>query len=297
MAKKVQRVAGFVAQLRREVQLISSVPLLYPGLEESVSLLDLLHQHGHLADELDPLQVESIEHTSIASAFVQLGYPWLQTDNAWRLPQQLECPEGVITGMLANNALTRGTFRSATAIEPVDIIDVYPALSQHEIYNTHSDPGDETSSTALLDRVSIFSPTIDGIRLLSDVTTSNNNAYREASVSRLTALIIRASRLLGEEYIFETNGEGLWSRIKGHLTEMLGLLFQLGAFRGESTDQAFHVFCDRSTMTQNDLDAGRVIAQIQFLPTVSIETINVILNLVKTQGPAVSSIGIQEAYV
>ncbi len=227
---------------------------------------------------------------------MQLGYPWLQTDNAWRLPQQLECPEGVMIGMLANNALTRGTFRSVSAIEPANIIDVYPSLGQHEIYNIHSDPEEETDSAALVDRVSIFSPTIDGIRLLSDVSTSNNSAYMAASVSRLTALIIRASRLLGEEYIFETNGERLWNRIKEHLTEMLGILFQLGAFRGESTEQAFQVYCDRNTMTQNDLDAGRVVAQIQFLPTVSIETIDIILNLVKTQGTAVSTIGIQEAY-
>ena len=294
--KKLQRIAGFVAQLRREVQLIASIPLLYPSLEESVSLLDLLHHHGLLTDELDPLQLENKKHTSIASAFVQLGYPWLQTDNAWRLPQQLECPEGAMIGMLANNALTRGTFHSATAIEPANIIDVYPSLGQHEIYNIHSAPEEETDSAALIDRVSIFSPTIDGIHLLSDVTTSNNSAYMAASVSRLTALIIRAARLLGEEYIFETNGERLWNRIKGHLTEMMGLLFQLGAFRGESTEQAFQVQCDRSTMTQNDLDAGRVIAQIQFLPTVSIETINIMLNLVKTQGTAVSTIGIQEAY-
>ena len=294
--EKLQRVAGFVAQLRREVQLIASIPLLHPALEESVSLLDLLHQHGLLAGELDPFQIESSGHTSIASAFVQLAYPWLQTDNAWRLPQQLECPEGVMIGMLANNALTRGTFRSASAIEPTNIIGVYPSLGQHEIYNSHSDSGAETDSGALVDRVSIFSPTIDGIHLLSDVSTSNNSAYMMASVSRLTALIIRAARLVGEEYIFETNGERLWNRIKGHLTEMLGILFQLGAFRGESTDQAFQVQCDRSTMTQNDLDAGRVVAQIQFLPTVSIETINIILNLVKTQGTAASSIGM-EAYV
>ena len=285
-----------MAQLRREVNLIASIPLLQPALDESVSLLDLLQQHGLLAGELDPFQIESSGHTSIASAFVQLAYPWLQTDNAWRLPQQLECPEGVMIGMLANNALTRGTFRSASAIEPTNIIGVYPSLGQHEIYNSHSDSGAETDSGALVDRVSIFSPTIDGIHLLSDVSTSNNSAYMMASVSRLTALIIRAARLVGEEYIFETNGERLWNRIKGHLTEMLGILFQLGAFRGESTDQAFQVQCDRSTMTQNDLDAGRVVAQIQFLPTVSIETINIILNLVKTQGTAASSIGM-EAYV
>ena len=35
--------------------------------------------------------------------------------------------------------------------------------------------------------------------------------------------------------------------------------FQRGAFVGNKPEQAFWVKCDRSTMTQNDLDNGRLI--------------------------------------
>jgi phage tail sheath protein FI len=36
---------------------------------------------------------------------------------------------------------------------------------------------------------------------------------------------------------------------------------------GSSPDQAFFVKCDRSTMTQNDIDNGRLIAVIGVAPT------------------------------
>ena len=39
-----------------------------------------------------------------------------------------------------------------------------------------------------------------------------------------------------------------------------------GALLGETPERAFFVRCDRSTMTQNDLDNGRLICQIGLAP-------------------------------
>jgi len=52
-----------------------------------------------------------------------------------------------------------------------------------------------------------------------------------------------------------------------------------GGLGGATPDEAFEVRCDRSTMSQNDLDAGRLIARITVLPVAAIERITVVLAL------------------
>ena len=55
---------------------------------------------------------------NISSAFLQLAYPWLKTSGSGILLESLEAPDGVLTGLLARNALVNGTFTSATKVTP-----------------------------------------------------------------------------------------------------------------------------------------------------------------------------------
>jgi phage tail sheath protein FI len=130
---------------------------------------------------------------------------------------------------------------------------------------------------ALHERVSIFGNTPAGLLLLSDVTTSLDESYRPASVNRLVSLVVRAARIVGEESVFEPSGERLWVELRERLSTLLLQLYRAGALRGANAAEAFSVRCDRSTTSQNDLDAGRVIAEIGIAPTAPIETIRVVL--------------------
>ena len=65
---------------------------------------------------------------------------------------------------------------------------------------------------------------------------------------------------------FEPNGEQLWSNVRRVIEDFLLNEFQRGAFVGNKPEQAYWVKCDRSTMTQNDLDNGRLICLIGFAP-------------------------------
>jgi phage tail sheath protein FI len=55
--------------------------------------------------------------------------------------------------------------------------------------------------------------------------------------------------------------------------------WRVGALAGATPLEAFSVRCDRSTMTQNDLDNGRLVTEITVLPAHSIERITVVLAL------------------
>ncbi|MEL7226209.1 MAG: hypothetical protein AAGL17_15540, partial [Cyanobacteria bacterium J06576_12] len=135
------------------------------------------------------------------------------------------------------------------------------------------------NNKSLLERVSLFGPTPTGVQLLSDVTTSLDETVRPASVHRLIGVVIRAAQQLEQAHLFEPSGPHLWSQLTESLRSLMNQLFVAGALRGQTAEQAFEVRCDRSTMTQADLDNGRLIARIEFAPTLPVERITVTLTL------------------
>jgi phage tail sheath protein FI len=75
------------------------------------------------------------------------------------------------------------------------------------------------------------------------------------------------------------SGETMWAVVRDNLNALLSALHQAGALRGASAADAFQVRCDRTTMTQADVDAGRVIADVRFAAAAPVEQIRVVLAL------------------
>jgi phage tail sheath protein FI len=62
--------------------------------------------------------------------------------------------------------------------------------------------------------------------------------------------------------VFEPNDEPLWAKVRTAVGDFLDGLWRSGALPGRTPDEAYFVRCDRSTMTQNDLDNGRLIVEV-----------------------------------
>jgi phage tail sheath protein FI len=62
--------------------------------------------------------------------------------------------------------------------------------------------------------------------------------------------------------VFENNGPSLWARVTDSIDSFLNNEFAEGNLLGTSPSDAYFVRCDRTTMTQNDLDNGRLICLI-----------------------------------
>jgi phage tail sheath protein FI len=67
-----------------------------------------------------------------------------------------------------------------------------------------------------------------------------------------------------------------------------------GALDGDSPSDAFSVRCDRSTMTQNDLDNGRIVVSLTFTAAALVETITVTL-AIEASGTSVQAIAASSA--
>jgi len=289
-AQVIHRLAQFLARYRPDVQLIAAIPLPDEAEAGLHDLLKIMHRESWLSGSLET------NNKSIASAFVQLCYPWLRTAGSEQLPQRLEPADASLAGMLARNAISRGAYRVVSGLGQNDIRDLYPKLSQADIFALNDKAAlDASPEAALIERVSLFGNTPDAIAVLSDVTTSNSTAHRPANVNRIISMVRRTAQRAGESFAFEANGERLWAAIAQRLNDVLRLLFDLGALRGKQPEDAYFVRCDRSTMSQQDLDAGRVIAQIHFEPAASIESIQVILAMQQNGAVSLQAVGRERA--
>ena len=55
----------------------------------------------------------------------------------------------------------------------------------------------------------------------------------------------------------------------------MAVLFRAGAFVGARQDDAYFVRCDRTTMTQDDIQNGRLVVLVGFAPVVPAEFVTV----------------------
>ncbi len=66
--------------------------------------------------------------------------------------------------------------------------------------------------------------------------------------------------------VFENNGAQLWARVHSSVTDFLMNEWRSGKLQGAKPEDAFFVRCDSTTMTQNDLDNGRLVVVVGVAP-------------------------------
>ena len=97
-------------------------------------------------------------------------------------------------------------------------------------------------------------------------TMSSDPEWKYVPVRRLTMMIEKSIRQGAQWTVFEPNAEPLWSSVRASVEAFFNSLFRSGAFAGSSANEAYFVRCDRTTMTQTDINAGRVIVHAGFAP-------------------------------
>ena len=105
-----------------------------------------------------------------------------------------------------------------------------------------------------------------GIRVWGARCISSDNERKYVNVTRLL-IFIEASVDNGLQWVvFEPNAEALWARVRRAVINFLTTVWRNGALEGTTVDQAFFVKCDRTTMTRDDIDNGRLICVIGIAP-------------------------------
>jgi phage tail sheath protein FI len=101
-----------------------------------------------------------------------------------------------------------------------------------------------------------------GYRVWGARTVSSDPEWRYVNVRRYFNYVSSSIDRGTQWAVFEPNNEALWANIRDTISSFLYTEWVSGALLGSNEQEAFFVRCDRSTMTQSDLDSGRLICLI-----------------------------------
>ena len=101
-----------------------------------------------------------------------------------------------------------------------------------------------------------------GYRVWGARTASSDSEFKYVNVRRYLIYLEHSIDNSTQWAVFENNGPALWARVKDSIDSFLNNEFVEGRLLGTSPSTAYFVRCDRTTMTQNDLDNGRMVCLI-----------------------------------
>lgn len=97
-----------------------------------------------------------------------------------------------------------------------------------------------------------------GHRVWGARTLSSDPEWRYINVRRYAIYLERSIRKGLQWVVFEPNAEPLWRAIRATLDTFLNSEWRQGVLQGEKPGDAYFVQVDRRTMTQEDIDLGRL---------------------------------------
>jgi len=182
-------------------------------------------------------------------------YPWIKVTDPVNNEIKIIPPGGHIVGIYARTDDERGVYnapanevvKGAVGIEFTITKGVQNILNPRGVNCLRVFPG-------------------RGILVWGARTLSINRLWQYIAIRRLFNYIEESIKRGTQWVVFEPNDEKLWARVRATITQFLTRVWKDGALMGTKPEEAFFVKCDRTTMTQDDIDNGRLICTIGIAP-------------------------------
>ncbi len=168
-------------------------------------------------------------------------------------------PSGHISGIYARVDETRGVWK-APANEVIGGIDSI------EILLNKGDQDELNQEPVNINALRDFTAHNRGLRVYGARCITSDPEWKYINVRRLFIFLERSLDVGTQWAVFEPNDEKLWARLGQSVSAFLTTLWQQGGLMGTKADQAFFVKCDRTTMSQDDIDNGRLIMIVGVAP-------------------------------
>jgi phage tail sheath protein FI len=111
-----------------------------------------------------------------------------------------------------------------------------------------------------------FRPNNRALRVWGARCITSDNEFKYVNVRRLLIFLEDSIDRGLQWVVFEPNAEPLWASVRRSVSNFLTTVWRNGALEGASPDQGFFVKCDRTTMTRDDIDNGRLVCVIGVAP-------------------------------
>ena len=227
---------------------------------QSRSVIGLLISHAHRMRYRIAV-IDSAKGQTIAevralralydSSHAAFYYPWVRIIDPVTQQENHYPPSGFVAGIYARNDVERAVYK-APANEVVNLAIGFETLlnkGQQEVLNPEG-----------VNCFRFFEGR--GMRLWGARTMSSDPEWKYVNLRRYFAYLERSIDKGTQWAVFEPNGELLWANVRRTVADFLLNEWQNGALLGDKPEKAYFVKCDRSTMSQNDLDNGRLICLV-----------------------------------
>jgi uncharacterized protein len=209
--------------------------------------------------------------------YAALYHPWLLIPSKYPLvagavEEYAIPPSGHMLGIYARTDIERGVHKAPANEVVRGIMGLRRTLNKehHDILNPYP---------VNINVIRDFRPNNRGIRIFGGRVITSDSDWKYVNVRRLL-IFIEASVDRGLQWVvFEPNAEPLWARVRRAIVNFLTLVWRNGALEGTKPEEAFFVRCDRTTMTQTDIDSGRLILQVGVAPVKPAEFVIVRIGL------------------
>jgi hypothetical protein len=205
------------------------------------------------------------------SKYAAYYYPWIKVMDPLTQKPKLVPPGGHVAGVYARSDIERGVHKAPAneVVKGVSGLQFPLSKAKQDILNPRG-----------INCIRVFAGR--GIRVWGARTISSDPLWKYVNVRRLFLFLEESIEKGTQWVVFEPNNEKLWARVKQTITQFLTGVWKTGALMGTAPGEAFFVKCDRSTMTQDDIDNGRLVCVIGVAPTKPAEF--VIFRIAQWQG-------------
>ncbi|MDO4540882.1 MAG: phage tail sheath subtilisin-like domain-containing protein [Syntrophomonadaceae bacterium] len=189
------------------------------------------------------------------SNYAALYHPWLEIFDPLDKKNIMIPPSGSVIGIYARSDNSRGVHK-APANEVVRAcvgLDCQYNKGEQDILNPKG-----------VNLIRVFPG--QGIRVWGARTATSDPSWKYVNVRRLFIFIEETIKANTNWVGFEPNDEMLWVRVKRTIDVFLTGLWRAGSLAGATKEEAFFVDVGRTTMSQDDIDNGRLICLIGVAP-------------------------------
>lgn len=235
-------------------------------LKDRFAIIDADHGSSKIDDpKLKPR--DSVTDTKYAAFY----YPWIKILDPLTGKEKLIPPSGHVAGIYARSDVERGVHKAPANEVVRGAMDLEFQITKGE--QGMLNPRGVNVIRAFPGR---------GIRVWGARTLSSDALWKYINVRRLFIFVEESIEEGTQWVVFEPNDEKLWARVRATITQFLTRVWKDGALMGTKVEEAFFVKCDRTTMTQDDIDNGRLICIIGIAPVKPAEF--VIFRIAQWQG-------------
>jgi uncharacterized protein len=200
------------------------------------------------------------------TTYAAFYYPWIHIFDAEIQDAVLVPSTGHVAGIYARTDIERGVHKAPAneVVRGVILRDL--SNNRKPLEFTISKGEHDILNPRGVNVLRDFRADRRGIRVWGARTMSSDGAWKYVNVRRLF-LFVEESIDEGTQWVvFEPNDEITWSAVRRSVTNFLIRVWRSGGLMGTTEEEAFFVKCDRTTMTQDDIDNGRLVCLIGIAP-------------------------------